>query len=87
MKIRAGDLLGAKKAISILREYYAMRIQMGYIDNPEVFAKNYGFIDDKAVQIDIGRFAKPENFDVKNEQEKVFKNLDKYLRKHYPQLL
>ncbi len=60
---------------------------MGYIDNPEVFAKNYEFIDDKLVQIDIGRFAKPAHFDVKKEQEKVFKNLDKYVRKHYPQLL
>ncbi|NGX47562.1 MAG: hypothetical protein K1000chlam3_00941 [Chlamydiae bacterium] len=86
-KLRSGDILGAKQAIANLREYFARRIQMGYIDNPEVFAKNYGFIGDQPVQIDIGRFAKPAQFDVKKEQEKVFRNLDKYVRKHYPQLI
>lgn len=85
-KLLAGDILGAKQAVLGLREYFKRRIQMGYIDNPEVFAKNYGFLDDKPVQIDIGRFAKPAQFDVKKEQEKVFKNLDKYILKHFPQL-
>ncbi|NGX37897.1 MAG: hypothetical protein K1000chlam2_01065 [Chlamydiae bacterium] len=70
-----------EEPINALRQFFIKRIQMGYIDNPEVFAKNYGFIDDKPVQIDVGKLEKDPNPDVEKECEKVFNNLDKYLRK------
>lgn len=85
-KLSEGDLKGAREAIDLLHDYFVKRIGMGYIDNPMVFAKNYGFLDGLPVQIDIGRFEKPDQVDTEKEQEKVFKRLAKYVRKHYPEL-
>ncbi len=86
-KLDTGDIAGAKMAINRLREYFIKRIQMGYIDNPLVFEKKYGYLDDRPIQIDVGRFEKHPSSNLQKEEEKILGNLDRYLRKHYPIML
>lgn len=77
------EMAKAKEAFEELRHFFHKRISMGYLDNPEVFSKNYGFLDGKAVQIDVGQLRKVEHFDLEEELGKVYRNLDKHVKKRY----
>lgn len=86
-KVKNHEIEEAKQALAKLRNYFKKRIEMGFIDNPEVFAKNFGFFKDNPVQVDMGKWEYRENLNVEKEQEKVLKNLDTFIKKHYSILL
>lgn len=85
------DTESAKKAISDILELSIIRCKKGIGDDDPDFCTNFGFINGKASQIDMGRFFlddqekdpsiyKPEIF-------RITRNLREWLLKHYPMLV
>lgn len=75
-----------QEAIDLLCDYFNRRISMGYCDNPVVFEKNYGFLEGRPRQIDIGKLEKKPASELDSEKAKVMRNLQHYLLKKYPML-
>lgn len=77
-----GDTLSAKAAIDSLLELLYSRCKKGIHDTNPNFEKNFAFLNNKAVQIDIGRFSlkAPEYFPTIKE---TFKE---YLHDKFPEL-
>ncbi|MBS0615898.1 MAG: hypothetical protein JSR58_05035 [Verrucomicrobia bacterium] len=80
--MESGDLAGAKASIDSLFELLYNRCKKKIDDSDPNLEKNYAFINDKAVQIDIGRFSLGEPQDFPHISEK-FKN---FLHNKYPEL-
>ena len=53
-----GDIDGAKQALSSILDLFVSRCQKGIADSDPDLDKNFGFIDGRAIQIDIGRFTR-----------------------------
>ncbi len=53
-----GNVDGAKEALSSILKMFVSRCQKGIDDSDPDLDKNFGFIDGKAIQIDIGRFTR-----------------------------
>ncbi len=82
--MNAGNLLGAKQALSNLFSLIEERKAKGIGDADANVTKNFGFCGDRAIQIDGGRFSFSPCLN-----EKLQKSLDELLRwinENYPQL-
>ncbi|MBS0615897.1 MAG: hypothetical protein JSR58_05030 [Verrucomicrobia bacterium] len=77
-----GDIHLAKEGIDSLLEYLYQRCQKGISDSHPNFEKNFAFIDNKAVQIDVGRFSlkKPKHYPC------IHKEFKEYLHAKFPEL-
>lgn len=53
-----GNINAAKDALSSILQLFASRCQKGISDSDPDLDKNFGFIDGRAIQIDIGRFTR-----------------------------
>lgn len=83
-----GDVDGAKYAITSTLKLLDRFISMGVFENNAILRKNFGFIDNEAVQFDIGKF----KFDASREPDRreiriVAKNFYRWIGKNYPELL
>ncbi len=56
-RMKQGDLEGAKRDISALLGVIATRTSKGVVDRYPNLLKNFGFIGDKAIELDVGRFS------------------------------
>lgn len=56
--MKEGNVAGAKDALSSILELLVSRCQKAISDSDPDLEKNFGFIDGRAVQIDIGRFTR-----------------------------
>jgi len=56
-QMAAGDLAGAKHTISSLVDLIVIRCKKGYADKDPKIVTNCGILKDKAIKIDVGRFA------------------------------
>ncbi len=88
--IKEGKISEAKEAISSLIELFALKYQKGIADNDPLIRTNYGFIEDKPVQIDIGPFSKdPRMADPEVCNREILKataSLGHWLDQHCPEL-
>lgn len=77
-----GDTAGAQAAIDSLLELVYKRCKKGIHDSAPNFEKNFAFINNKAVQIDIGRFSarEPEKF------PSIHPSFKDYLHAKFPEL-
>lgn len=86
----AGDIKGAKHAISSIVDLIIFRAKKGYIDNDPKISTNCGILGDKAIKIDVGRFAldpKMKNpLYYKPELFYLVRPLHKWLSSKYPEL-
>jgi hypothetical protein len=80
--IAQGELKKAREAISSLKALFESRASKGISDPRQTLTTNYGFIDGKAVQIDVGKIEKEDQIDAASLQAKV----DKWARKNFPSL-
>lgn len=80
--IRQKDLDAAKRSIDSILELIMERSKLGIRDRDPNFRTNIGFIDGKAVEIDIGSFDERQRLDHKEETRK-FK---KWLARRSPEL-
>ena len=83
-----GDVNGAKYAITSTLNLLDRFIDMGVFENNAILRKNFGFIDNEAMQFDIGKF----KFDAtrkidKREIRVITERFHCWVEKNYPQLL
>jgi hypothetical protein len=52
---KAGDRQGAQKSIAAVLELVKRRIDQGYADRDKGVSNNFGFVGERAIQLDIGR--------------------------------
>jgi len=88
--MRQGEIERAKQVISSLFTLLEFLGKKGIVDNDPILRKNFGLIDDTAVQIDIGRLRiDPTRVDTKaytQEIGSITHSFQLWLEKNYPQL-
>jgi hypothetical protein len=74
-----GDQEGLKKCGEQLFDLFLSRAKKGYTDRIQTLHNNYGFVDGKAIQIDLGRIWKDEEVEnmPKKEMERIVTNVTK----------
>ena len=83
-----GDVEGAKYAITSILKLLDRFIDLGVFENNAILRKNFGYINNEAMQFDIGKF----KFDASRKPDKseirvISKNFHKWIGKNYPELL
>lgn len=88
--IEAGNIDEAKQAISSLVHLFIAKYEKGIADNDPLIRTNYGFIDRKPVQIDVGPFSKnaliADRAHYGPEVLKATNSLKHWLEEHSPSL-
>lgn len=86
----AGNIEGAKKAIVDLLHFTVERAEKGYSDKDPHLIRNFGFINDKVVEIDVGGFHRDPKKDLEyfysHEIYRIQKKIVPWLNKYYPEL-
>ena len=76
-------------AIISLFDIIASRMKKGFLDKDMQFFKNFGFIGNRAIEIDIGGFClnpKPSSLEsMKEEMHEIFSQIQTWTFKYYPQ--
>lgn len=88
MLMEKGNVEGAKYAITSTIKLLDRFFTMGVFENNAILRKNFGFIDNEAIQFDIGKF----KFDASRKPDKreiriASKNFHRWVGKNYPELL
>jgi hypothetical protein len=82
---------GAKKVISSVFDLLEHLGKKGIVDNDPILKKNFGLIEDRAVQIDIGRMRiNPERIGTsayKREIPSIAASFKQWITRNYPELL
>lgn len=85
-----GDIEGAKKIISSVFSLIDFLGKKGVVDNDPILRKNFGLIDDVAVQIDIGKMRidpeRQRSLAYKKEVGSITHSFKTWLEKNYPEL-
>ncbi len=82
------DLEGAKYAITSTFKLLDRFIEMGVFENNAILRKNFGFIDNEAIQFDIGKFKfDPDHRLDKSEIRIITERFHHWIIKNYPELL
>lgn len=89
--IEKKNIEGAKKAISSLVSLMDCFIKKGVVDNDPILKKNFGLINEEAIQFDIGRLRMdPLSIQPDQYQQKIAKltnSLKKWIESNSPELL
>ena len=85
-----GEVEEAKKIITSVFSLIDFLGHKGVVDNDPILRKNFGLIDDVAVQIDIGKMridpARQQNLAYKQEVAGITRSFRTWLDKNYPEL-
>ncbi len=85
-----GDIDGAKRIISSVFDLLDFLGKKGIVDNDPIVRKNFGLIDDIAVQIDIGKMRidpiRRQNNAYKQEVGSITNNFKNWVQSNYPEL-
>jgi hypothetical protein len=76
--MRNGDTEGSKRALAEVLQLTVKRTKKGIVDTDANLGTNFGFVGDKAIQIDIGRLSKVHH--------RGANDLKHWLNCHYPEL-
>lgn len=86
-----GETEKAKQVISSVFSLIDLLGKRGVVDNDPILRKNFGLIDDRAVQIDIGRMRidplRIQSLQYKHEVASITKSFRTWIEKNYPELL
>jgi len=89
--VAEGDLEAAKRGIGAVFDLISDRALLGYRDRDPNIRTNCGFIGDRAVKIDVGRFVKEESMKTaKRHNEDLIRitaPFEQWIRDHHPQLI
>jgi hypothetical protein len=84
------DIEGAKKVIHSVFSLIDYLGKNGVVDNDPILRKNFGLIDDVAVQIDIGKLridpVRKQNLAYKKEVRSITHSFNIWLESNYPEL-
>ncbi|MCI0382109.1 MAG: hypothetical protein L0207_03540 [Chlamydiae bacterium] len=88
--VRAGEVDRAKRCLHSLLELISFRSKIGIRNRDPTIKSNFGFIDEKAIEIDLGSFERDEFMKrpVIYKRELLFETirLKKWIRSHAPEL-
>jgi hypothetical protein len=86
-----GEKLAATRCLHSFLNLIWTRELRGFVDRDQSISKNYGFIGEKAVQIDIGNLARKEWIEEERqpqqEIDRVVAKTEPWIRENYPELL
>jgi hypothetical protein len=82
--LEAGDEETFKNLISSLFSLISSRLDKGISDGDAILEKNYGWLNQRAVHIDVGRFSKSAS---KQELRTTTESLRAWMEEHCPHLL
>ncbi len=86
-----GEKLAATRCLHSFLDLIWTRELRGFVDRDQSISKNYGFIGEKAVQIDIGSLARKEWIEEERqpqqEIDRVVAKTEPWIRENYPELL
>jgi hypothetical protein len=86
MMMRSQQKEKAKSALTALVNFLVERSKKGIFDKDPDLNTNFGFIDDRPIQIDIGRFKSIAPHVDKEEIVRITDNLHQWLMMRYPEL-
>jgi hypothetical protein len=90
-QIAAGNLEGARHTISSIVDLIVTRCKKGYLDKDPNIATNCGILGDKAIKIDVGRFAvdpcMKKSLFYKPELYYLVRPFRKWLNEKHPELV
>lgn len=78
---------GVVRETAALKALFTSRAKKGFTDPRQVFKKNYGFVGEKAIQLDVGKIRKASEVEENPEEEisKISKRLNAWVERRYPQ--
>ena len=82
--IRANDLEGISASVEQLRDLFRSRAHKGITDRIQTLHNNYGFVGEKAIQIDLGRVRLDESTAL--EPDKELARIMQGIENMYPQV-
>lgn len=77
----------AKEGIVLIQKLLEKRIQLGITDRIQTMENNYGFVDGKPIQIDVGRIRWNKELDKAAEKERILCNFQAWVSAKYAALL
>lgn len=86
-QIAKRDIEGAKKSIHALLCHFHTLCKKGIRDTDNALRRNYGYVEDQAICVDVGSLISDDIIDTKKEILHKTRRLHRYLRKEYPSLL
>jgi hypothetical protein len=84
--LKNGDVAGARRSVEQIYDLFLTRTQKGYTDRLQTLYKNYGFIEGRAVQLDIGRIRKVPELAIYPEMKRIISNISPSIAEPYPEL-
>jgi hypothetical protein len=83
-----GEKAQAEEGIKALHAMFYSRAQKGITDRIQTVHNNYGFVNGRAIQIDLGRIRKDEAvaLEPEKEVERIFARVGKAIIRRYPEL-
>lgn len=90
-QLQQNDIEGAKRSIFLMIHYILDRSKAGIRDTDNALKRNYGYIEDIPISVDVGSFILDETLKTpkayKKEVVRKTRKLRKWIQKHHPQLL
>jgi hypothetical protein len=65
------DSLGKQRMAGEISQLIQRRCEKGIVDQDAILEKNYGWLGDRAIHIDVGRFAKVEELSTEEEVRRI----------------
>ena len=81
--IAKGDFDGARAAVEALKSLFTARALKGFSDPRQSLSTNYGFVEGKPVQIDVGKIERDPDADPTSTHAKI----DTWVKRHFPHSL
>lgn len=76
-----------KKVVTEVIKLIRGRCDKGIIDRDAILEKNYGWLENRAIHIDVGRFESCPTISARQEIQKITHTLKSWLENHEPALL
>lgn len=87
--LKRGDVDGLNEKISQLFALYISEYEKGIMDNDHNFLDNTGFVDGRAIRLDVGKLVSDESYKnpevYKKDLDKIKKRLKDWISRDYPQ--
>ncbi|NGX59460.1 MAG: hypothetical protein KR126chlam3_00612 [Chlamydiae bacterium] len=77
----------AKQALARIEALFEKRLEVGITDRIQTMENNYGFVDGKPIQIDVGRIRYDPNLNLKEEKARILSNFHNWIGSNYDHLL
>ncbi len=80
---RKGDQQGLERSKKALETLFTRRIEEHITDRIQTLSNNYGFVGERAIQIDFGRIRYEPEMEKRAEYERIMNNLNQWLAQHF----